>query len=94
MKPKEHARYRKNDPHAQNGASSHQRIQDGMPDLGELERHNRMKYGVKKPANVWRHEMDDCRISGFQIRTNNYKTSMFDRDLAHRIKAANTDNLL
>lgn len=36
-----------------------------MPDLGELERHNRMKYGVKKPANVWKHEMDDHRISGF-----------------------------
>jgi len=36
-----------------------------MPDLGDLERHNRMKYGVKKPANIWRHEMDDCRISGF-----------------------------
>ena len=49
MKPKEHARYRKQDPYAQN-ASSTGKIADGMPDLGELERFNRMKYGVKKPA--------------------------------------------
>lgn len=93
MKPKEHAKYRKKDPFAQT-MGAHEKISDGMPDLGDLERHNRMKYGVKKPANVWRHEMDDSRISGFQFRTTNYKTSMFDRDLAHRIQAANINNLL
>ena len=45
-----------------------------------MEWKNRFKYGVKKPANVWRHEMDDCRITGEQIRTSNFKGSMFDYD--------------
>ena len=88
LKSKSYARYRKNDPRL--ASSTHQgKMEDGMPDLGELERHNRMKYGVKKPANVWRHEMDDHRISGFQIRTNNFRTSMFDKDLAARIRDSN-----
>ena len=85
LKSKSYARYKKNDPRATE-VKQGSKIEDGMPDLGDLERHNRMKYGVKKPANVWRHEMDDNRISGFQMRTTNYRTSMFDRDLAARIR--------
>ena len=88
LKSKSYARYRKNDPRM-HGQSQGGKIEDGMPDLGELERHNRMKYGVKKPANVSRHEMDDQRIWGFQMRTTNFKTSMFDKDLAARIRQSN-----
>ena len=58
-------------------------------DLAELELMNRSKYGVKKPANVWRHEMDDARITGEQIRTNNFRGSMFDRDREARIRREN-----
>ena len=47
-------------------------------DLGELEKQNRLKFGVKKPANIWRHEMDDSRITADQLRTTNFKTTMFD----------------
>ena len=60
-----------------------------MPDLGNLERYNRIKYGVKKPANIWHHEMDDCRISGFQHRTTNFKTNMFDKDMDAKIRDGN-----
>ena len=48
--------------------------------LGEIEAQNRYKYGVKKPANRWKHEMDDSRITGAHVRTNNFKTTMFDLD--------------
>ena len=57
-------------------------------DLAELERLNRIKYGVKKPANRWAHEMDDSRITGDQIRTNNFRGSMFDRDREVQAMAA------
>lgn len=75
------ARYRKSDPTLQ-AFNKQSKIADGMPDLGNLECHNRKKYGVKKPANVWQHEQDDNRISGFQIRTSNFRTSMFDSENA------------
>ena len=52
-------------------------------DYGELERQNRFKFGVKKPSNVWFHEMDDNRITGDQIRTNNFRGSMFEADMVH-----------
>ena len=48
--------------------------------LAEIERENRYKYGVKKPANRWKHEMDDTRITGAQVRMNNIKTNIFDLD--------------
>lgn len=64
MKPKEFARYRKIDPFSQT-SGPFAKLKGSQPDMGHLERANRMKYGVKKPANVWRHEMDDSRISGF-----------------------------
>lgn len=51
-------------------------------DLGEMERRNRMRYGVKKPANIWRHEMDDTRITAEQIRCNDFKANMFDAEAA------------
>jgi len=56
-----------------------ERINDGTPDLGRLEMENRLKFGVKKPANIWRHEMDDTRITGDQFRMNNFKSTMFDQ---------------
>jgi len=40
-----------------------EKIENGN-DLAEQERLNRYKFGVKKPANKWFHEMDDCRITG------------------------------
>lgn len=43
-----------------------------------MEKANRAKFGVKKPANVWRHEMDDHRITGSQIRINDFKSTMHD----------------
>ena len=49
-------------------------------DLVAIERHNRYKYGVKKPANKWKHEMDDSRITGAQLRLKNYKGTIFDQD--------------
>lgn len=55
------------------------KIKDGFPDLGELERLNRVRFGVKRPANVWKHEMDDLRITGDQVRTTNFKTTMYDK---------------
>ena len=55
-------------------------------DLGSLELANRMRFGVKKPANIWRHEMDDSRISGDQIRTKNFKSSMFDSKFEENVK--------
>ena len=51
---------------------------NGEIDLAEMEFQNRFRYGVKKPANVWRHEMDDSRITGDQIRTTNFKGTIFD----------------
>ena len=57
--------------------------------LGEIERANRFKYGVKKPANVWRHEMDDNRITGCQIRTTNFRNTMFDADKEAKLRSAN-----
>lgn len=47
-----------------------------------MERQNRMRYGVKKPANIWRHEMDDTRITAEQIRCNDFKANMFDAEVA------------
>ena len=64
------------------------KVPDGI-DLAEQERVNRFKYGVKKPANIWGHEMDDARISGAQIRTNNFRGSMFTRDREAQIRYAN-----
>ena len=61
---------------------------DGI-DLAEQERVNRFKYGVKKPANIWGHEMDDARITGAQIRFNNFRGSMFARDREAQIRASN-----
>jgi len=81
-----YARYRKDDPRL-HPFKGQVKIEDGMPDLGELELHNRSKYGVKKPANVWAHEMDDNRICGFQIRTSNFKSSMFEKDKPARLRA-------
>ena len=63
-------------------------VKDGI-DLAEQERVNRFKYGVKKPANIWGHEMDDSRISGAQIRTTNFRGSMFARDREAQIRASN-----
>ena len=57
-------------------------------DLAELERKNRLRYGVKKPADRWQHEMDDGRITSDQIRTVNYRGSMFDRDLDEQARVA------
>lgn len=54
------------------------KTKDGEIDLGILELQNRIKFGVKKPANIWRHEMDDTRITGDQFRLNNFKSTMFD----------------
>ena len=80
----------KNDTHAGNilsstylkkqaakGGVSMSDIKGGI-NLAEIERQNRYKYGVKKPANRWKHEMDDNRITGAQVRTNNFKTTIFD----------------
>lgn len=55
-------------------------------DLGTLERDNRNRFGVKRAANVWRHEMDDNRICGDQIRTKNFRSTIFDKEfeLAHK----------
>ena len=83
---KSYARYQKKNSHV-DPFKGHAKIEDGMPDLGSLELHNRSKYGVKKPANVWGHEMDDNRICGFQIRTANFKTSMFEKDRASQKKS-------
>ena len=72
----------KNDTHAGNPLSSsylkEQAAKKGI-DLVAIERHNRYKYGVKKPANRWKHEMDDSRISGAQIRLNDFKGTIFDQ---------------
>ena len=43
---------------------------------------------MKKPANVWNHEMDDSRITGAQIRTTNFKGSIFEADRAYQLKQA------
>lgn len=68
------------------GGPFNEKVPNGL-DLAEQERVNRFKYGVKKPANKWFHEMDDCRITGDQIRTNNFKGSMFERDKEAQLKA-------
>lgn len=59
-----------------------EKIKNGL-DLGEQERINRFKYGVKKPANKWYHEMDDSRLTGDQIRTTNFRGDMFTADKIH-----------
>ena len=64
------------------GGPFDEKIKNGL-DLAEQERINRFKYGVKKPANKWFHEMDDSRITADQIRTTNFKGSMFERDVVH-----------
>ena len=93
LKQNSFARYRKSNPHA-HPMNQQGKISDGMPDLGDLERTNRMKYGVKKPANIWQHEMDDNRITGFQMRTSNFRTSMFDSDMAARIRDTHKSNVM
>ena len=45
------------------GGPFNEKVKDGL-DLAEQERTNRYKYGVKKPANKWFHEMDDSRVTG------------------------------
>ena len=66
--PKHHANESigKNDSHSGNILSSsylkEQAVKNGV-DLAEIERYNRGRFGVKKPANKWAHEMDDCRIT-------------------------------
>ena len=83
--PRYHNRPHKNATHTANilATSSHffQKATNqpsGNSPIGEIERFNRYKYGVKKPANVWKHEMDDTRITGEQIRINNFKSTLFD----------------
>ena len=73
----------KGNPLQTNGFFEATKIKNGI-DLAEQERVNRFKYGVKKPANVWYHEMDDARITGDQIRTNNFRGSMHERDREHQ----------
>ena len=70
------------------GGPFNEKIKDGL-DLAEQERINRFKYGIKKPANKWFHEMDDNRITGDQIRTTNFRGSMFERDQEAQRRAGN-----
>lgn len=57
-------------------------------DLVAIERHNRYKFGVKKPANRWKHEMDDSRITGAQLRLKDYKGTIFDQDGENEVRPA------
>ena len=63
------------------GGPFDEQVKNGL-DLAEQERINSLKYRVKKPADKWFHAMDDSRITGDQIRTTNFRGSMFDRDQA------------
>ena len=81
--PKHHMRGQlsKNDTNVNNILSNSLKVAktgQNSPHLGKIEQQNRIKFGVKKPANVWKHEMDDHRITGDQIRVNEFKSTMFD----------------
>ena len=74
----------KNESHKDNPLATNQFFDStkikGAVDFVEHERINRLKFGVKKPANVWYHEMDDNRITADQIRTSNFRGSIHERD--------------
>lgn len=93
--PRHHLRQNlsKNDSHANNILlqtfyNANKSSQVDKVDLGTLEKDNRDRFGVKRAANVWRHEMDDNRISGDQIRTKNFRSTLFDREFENAKRAS------
>ena len=93
--PKHNLRHRlgKNDSHVSNilqnsfyATSFPLALDKNNVDLGAIERQNRLKFGVKKPANIWKHEMDDNRITGAQLRLNNFRTNMFDSEAQEQMR--------
>ena len=81
----------KNDTHTANILSSSylkDQAAKGGVDLVSIERTNRYKFGVKKPANRWKHEMDDNRITGAQLRLKDFKGNIFDQDGENEVRPA------